>query len=316
MANLIKLQYVALRLDGENYSEWALDTVLHLQSMNLGETLNEGNNTSQQDKSKTTIFLRHHIHEGLRAEYVDIMDPLELWRNLKERFDHHKSITLPMAQYEWTHLRLQDFKSVSEYNSNMFRIVSRMRLCGEKITEENMLEKTFSTFHPSNMLLQQQYRERNFKKYSELISCLLVAEQSNELLLRNHQTRPTGTAPFPEVNATTSSSYRGRRRGPGRNKFRSRGGHNRKSFHLQRTRDEAKQDKGRMIQSKPQNHDSKCYRCGSKGHWSRTCRTPRHLVDLYQASIKNADQKIETNCVENPDPVDLANFDLSEFLQD
>jgi hypothetical protein len=25
-----------------------------------------------------------------------------------------------------------------------------------------------------------------------------------------------------------------------------------------------------------------CYRCGSKGHWSRKCRTPKHLVDLYQ----------------------------------
>jgi hypothetical protein len=22
-----------------------------------------------------------------------------------------------------------------------------------------------------------------------------------------------------------------------------------------------------------------------KGHWSRTCRTPRHLVELYQASL-------------------------------
>jgi len=25
-----------------------------------------------------------------------------------------------------------------------------------------------------------------------------------------------------------------------------------------------------------------CYRCGAKDHWSRTCRTPKHLVELYQ----------------------------------
>ena len=84
------------------------------------------------------------------------------------------------------HLRLQDFKTVSEYNSALFKISSRLKLCGEKITDEDMQEKTFTTFHASNVLLQQQYRERRFTKYSELISCLLVAEQNNELLMKNH----------------------------------------------------------------------------------------------------------------------------------
>ena len=69
-----------------------------------------------------------------------------------------------------------------------------------------MLEKTFTTFHASNVLLQQQYRERKFKKYSKLISCLLMAEQNNELLMKNHQSRPTGTKPFREVNAISSQT--------------------------------------------------------------------------------------------------------------
>ena len=30
-----------------------------------------------------------------------------------------------------------------------------------------------------------------------LIACLLVAEQNNELLLKNHQSRPTGSIPLP-----------------------------------------------------------------------------------------------------------------------
>ena len=54
----------------------------------------------------------------------------------------------------------------------------------------------------TNMLLQQQYHARNFKTYFELISCLLVAEQNNELLMKNYQKRPIGLKPFPEVNAT------------------------------------------------------------------------------------------------------------------
>ena len=83
---------------------------------------------------------------------------------------------LPKVRYDWMHLRLQDFKSVSEYNSTLFKIRSQLKFCGENITEEDMLEKTFTTFHASNVLLQQQYRERRCTGYSQLISCLLVAE--------------------------------------------------------------------------------------------------------------------------------------------
>ena len=50
---------------------------------------------------------------------------------------------LPKAHYDWMHLRLQDFKTVSEYNYAMFRITSQLTLCGERITNEDMLEKTF-----------------------------------------------------------------------------------------------------------------------------------------------------------------------------
>ena len=83
-------------------------------------------------------------------------------------------------------MKLQDFKSVSEYNYALFKISSQLKLCRENITEEDMLEKTFTTFHASNVLLQQQYRERRFTEYSQLISCFLVVEQNNELLMKNH----------------------------------------------------------------------------------------------------------------------------------
>ena len=81
----------------------------------------------------------------------------------------------------------------------MFKISSQLKLCGEKITDEDMLEKTYTTFHASNVLLQQQYRERRFTKYSKLIACLLIAEQNNKLLLKNHRSHLTGSIPLPEA---------------------------------------------------------------------------------------------------------------------
>ena len=120
------------------------------------------------------------------------------------------------------HLSLQDFKTITEYNSILFQISSRLKLCREKITEKDMLEKKFTTFHALNVLLQKQYRERRFIKYSKIISCLLIVEQNNELLMKNHKSRPIGFESFPKVNAISSHKRRlGRRcghdRGCGKN---------------------------------------------------------------------------------------------------
>ena len=35
-------------------------------SMNLGAMIKVGNQTSLQDRAKTLIFLRHHLHEGFK----------------------------------------------------------------------------------------------------------------------------------------------------------------------------------------------------------------------------------------------------------
>ncbi|XP_040967182.1 uncharacterized protein [Gossypium hirsutum] len=185
MSNLTKLEFVALDITGNNYLSWVLDAEIHLDVKGLGETIKEGNEESTQDKAKAMIFLRHHLHEGLKIEYLTVKDPQILWANLKERYDHQKTVILLKAHYEWLNLRLQDFKST-------------------------------------------QYREKCFQKYSELISCLLVAEQNNELLMKNHELGPTGSVPFLEVNVSlhngqelkethhANSSVRGRGHGRGR----------------------------------------------------------------------------------------------------
>ncbi|XP_016733511.1 uncharacterized protein [Gossypium hirsutum] len=221
------------------------------------------------------------------------------WANLKERYDHQKTVILLKARYEWLNLRLQDFKSVNDYNSAMFRINSQLNLSGEKITDAEMLEKTYSTFHANNVVLQTQYREKGFQKYSELTSCLLVAEQNNELLMKNHELRPTGSVPFPEANVSlhhgqelketphANSSVRGHGHGRGRDRRHrygySRGGRFKNSHSYQKW---DRKNGNREEKEKCENVTNVCYRCGGKGHWSRVCRTQKHLVDLYQQSIK------------------------------
>nr|KYP32612.1 hypothetical protein KK1_046659 [Cajanus cajan] len=90
---------------------------------------------------------------------------------------------------------------------------------------------------------------------------------------------------------------RGRGRGHGRGRG-SKGGHGhgyevKNNFSHQKWKNNGK-NKKEMDGHGNKHEENKCYRCGAKGHWSRTCRTPKHLVELYQESI-NMKKKIETH---------------------
>ena len=115
---------MALDISGKNYLSWVLDAEIHLAAKSLDHIITQGNEASSQDKSKTMIFLRHHLDEGLKIEYLTVKDPLELWTDLKGRYDHLKATVFPRARYEWMHLLSQYFKIVIEYNSVVFKITS------------------------------------------------------------------------------------------------------------------------------------------------------------------------------------------------
>ena len=338
MSKLSNLKFDALKVSGDNYMSWVIDAGLYLKSQGLYYTLYD-NQANEQDMSTAMVIIRHHLHEDLKAQYLTVTEPEELWRELKDRYDHQQDVTLPIAKYEWLNLRFQDHKSVSDYNSDLFRITTRLKLSGKEVSEKEMLEKTFTTFHASNIILQQQYRERRFSKYSELISCLLVAEKNNELLIKNHETHPTGSKAFPDMNANTVG-YHGRghgygrgnnynpdhRRGYGRNTDRGRGnsrnpgrnpgrGYGRSSKRG-RGYSGPNEYKRKAVQNRPNAKEGVCYRCGCYNHWSNECSTPKHLVELYQASIKENGKKPETNLIEDPYPMDYTHLNVTDFFND
>jgi len=53
-------------------------------------------------------------------------------------------------------------------------------------------------------------RSKCSNKYYEFVSCLCMAEQSNELLIEDNQTCPIGSAPFLEMNAATFDYFHDR----------------------------------------------------------------------------------------------------------
>ncbi|XP_070029664.1 uncharacterized protein [Nicotiana sylvestris] len=157
-------------------------------------------------------------------------------------------------------------------------ITSKLKLCGDTITDYDMLEKTFTTFHASNMVLQQQYREKVDEVYS------------------HYAKRGKGRG-----------SIRGRGRGRGRGQRRNFPGVN----HPPKKNNHQKW-KGKDERSKADGSETECYRCGGKGHWANICRVSRHLVELYQASLKNKGPK--ANFVYDNE-FDITHLDVANFFE-
>ncbi|XP_070005267.1 uncharacterized protein LOC107769870 [Nicotiana tabacum] len=166
------------------------------------------------------------------------------------------------------------------------------------------------------MVLQQQYLEKGFKKYSKLISLLLVAERNNDLLMRNHENRPTRSTPLPEVDEVYSHyAKHGKGRGPirGRGHGRGRGqGRNFPGVNHPLKKNNHQKWKGKDEKSNANGSETECYRCSGKGHWANIYRVPRHLVELYQASLKNKGP--EANFVSNND-FDITHLDVTDFFK-
>ncbi|XP_068309815.1 uncharacterized protein [Pyrus communis] len=198
MTNLAKLDYAALDITGKNYLTWVLDTKIHLEARNLGDTIREENSLSSQDQGE-------------------------------------------------------------------------------------------------------------------------VAKQNNELLLKNHHSQPIGSAPFLEVNVAflevnaTSSGGNNHKRGRDhrRGRWNGKDKNHGVQFHNQVPRHNlgpsfknGNRHKGKArMNNVPRNSNRACHRYGGNGHWVRTCRTPKHLVDLYQASLK--EKGVQTNFLNQTKPMDI-----------
>ncbi|KAE8774263.1 hypothetical protein D1007_53433 [Hordeum vulgare] len=233
---------------------------------------------TEQQNYAALFIIRYHIHPDLKSEYLHEESPSTLFLALKTRYEQQKAVFLPEALHDCTHLRLQDFKSIGEYNHAVHKISSQLRFYEKEPTEGEKIEKTLSTMLPSDRILQQQYRARNYTVYSELIHMLLQAEKHDELLSKNGSQRLVGAQPLPEVhlNAVNRQKFNGTFRGKHSNPEHKHKRHGNRKFR--------NMGKGKGT-AKPKFDKSKlCNKCGCYSHSTEKCSIPKHLVMLYCTS--------------------------------
>ena len=121
----------------------------------------------------------------------------------------------------------------------------------------------------------------------------MFAEQQNEVLMNNHSARPTGSIAVPEAHANVVESSRNQKRGRGKKPWKGKKGAMFKGKGKRKP-------KGRGMPKKERGENDgeeqgECFRCGTKGHWSRNCRTGVFSDSVFSVQTENRKPKTENH---------------------
>jgi hypothetical protein len=54
-------------------------------------------------------------------------------------------VILPAPNHDWIQLRLQDYKSIEDYNHVVYKICTKLQFCEKEPSDEDKIEKTLTT---------------------------------------------------------------------------------------------------------------------------------------------------------------------------
>ena len=328
MTDPTRPEFEILDSEGIEYHCWVSDVETTFMGKDYTSTIipstdPKDKEPSEKVKANALMFLRRHIDPSLRWEYLQLKTPKELWDALKGRFGNIHDTLLPELTVQWNEIRLLDYKRVNDFNKDMLRLKARLTFCGKEITEDDMIQKTLSTFPTSAVILANQYRlEYNNKRittFNKLINLLQVAERHDQVLLNNN-VRPVGTKKIPEANygkmkggqnlrakgvgcadpyprgnnAPRGKGYGGRNmdrdvgRGGPPNVWRRDGDTSPRA-----NGGTGSSDHGPKVQKAPKervDHEP-CYRCGDTEHWYKNCHASNRVAANYKRYMESKEQE-------------------------
>jgi hypothetical protein len=354
MTDPTRPEFEILDSEGIEYHRWVSDVETTFMGKDYTSTIipstdPKDKEPSEKVKANALMFLRRHIDPSLRWEYLQLKTPKELWDALKGRFGNIHDTLLPELTVQWNEIRLLDYKRVNDFNKDMLRLKARLTFCGKEITEDDMIQKTLSTFPTSALILANQYRlEYNNKRittFNKLINLLQVAERHDQVLLNNNA-RPVGTKKIPEANyGKMKSGQNPKAKGVGRADPYPRGnnaprgkGHGGRSMGRNMGRGGPpnvwRRDGGTGPRANggagPSSHGTKvqrapkpapikrdrvgnepCYRCGATEHWYKNCHASNRVAANYKRYRESKEQ--EAHYMEEGDHDPDVNLTIADF---
>jgi hypothetical protein len=150
-------------LDGKNYDNWCIQmkVIFRMQDVydivqeglpKLAETASDAQKAAYRDLKKKdckAIFLIHQCVDAVNFGRVSAAaSTKEAWNLLDKCYGGStklKKVRLQTLRRQYELLQMTDQESVSEYLGRVQVIVNQMASCGEKLTEQQVVEKVLRT---------------------------------------------------------------------------------------------------------------------------------------------------------------------------
>ncbi|XP_026428355.1 uncharacterized protein LOC113324249 [Papaver somniferum] len=345
--DLIRPEFELLDSEGLEYHRWVSDEFTFV-AKDYTSTIKPSANAApetEKDKAHALMFLKRHIDPNLCWGYHHLKTPKELCDILYSRFGNIHDSLIPQLNVLWNEIRFLDYIKVNDFQKDMLQIQERMDFCGKKLTDEEMIQKTISTFPTSSMILANQYRlevdNKRITTFSRLINLLRVAERHNEILVNNNA-RAVGKKKVPEANhgkVNRGKNPKGKRarhydphphdpypRGDNTSHGRVRKGNNRGQgrkgysnvWHREETSGHSGSDP--KFEKTPKNPTNKkstdenapCFRCGFTRNWYKHCKASANLDATYKKYWETLEE--EANYMEENEVTPDINLTVSDFL--
>ncbi|XP_026431663.1 uncharacterized protein LOC113328887 [Papaver somniferum] len=128
------------------YHRWVADVEITFVAKDFTSTIKPSADAApatEKEKTNALMFRKRHINPNLRWGYHHLKTPKELWDALDSRFGNIHDSLIPQLNVLWNEIRFLDYVKVNDFQKDMLQIQAHMDFSGKKLTDEEMIQKTY-----------------------------------------------------------------------------------------------------------------------------------------------------------------------------
>lgn len=299
-------------LVGKNYDNWCIQVRVLFRFQDVlgivkkGVPTLEANATDQQKQAHRknikrdgkALFLLHQGVDAVNFEKISSLDSAkEAWDALENAYagvDKVKKVRLQTLRRQYELLSMEDQESAAAYFTRIRTLVNLMKTCGEKITDQLLVEKVLRTLTPRFdhiVVAIEESKDLEALKLDESQSSIEAHEQRLNERSKDKASEQALQAQFShrhdgENNKNKKGKWQPQRwKGSGADQSSSsnpNSGDNRNKKH---------DDKNKLPKKKFNKKGVQCYNCQKFGHYADECKGKKDEAQLAHDGASNSENE-------------------------